>query len=161
MPGNPPAAVDCAAWQQLQAAASALRARSLREWFAADAERFAQCSLQACGLLFDFSRQRVDATVLDGFEALAMCLKSAPDLILADLQMPRMDGWQLLRVVRGRPSLASVPVIFLTSVSDEDERLHGYQLGVDDFVVKPFRAPELGARIFGLLRRARMSAATL
>jgi CheY-like chemotaxis protein len=89
----------------------------------------------------------------DGFEALAMCLKSAPDLILADLQMPRMDGWQLLRVVRGRPSLASVPVIFLTSVSDEDERLHGYQLGVDDFVVKPYRDEELLARVERVVER--------
>jgi len=89
----------------------------------------------------------------DGFAALAMCLKTAPDLILADLQMPRMDGWQLLRVVRGRPSLASVPVIFLTSVSDEDERLHGYQLGVDDFVEKPYREAELLARVDRVVER--------
>ncbi len=71
MSANPPAGADCTAWQQLQAAAPALRARSLRELFAVDAERFAHCSVSACGLLFDYSRQRVDAGVLDSFKVLA------------------------------------------------------------------------------------------
>jgi glucose-6-phosphate isomerase len=62
---------DCEAWTQLTSAAQLLRARPLRALFAADPQRFASCSLSCCGLLFDYSRQRVDARVLDGFEALA------------------------------------------------------------------------------------------
>jgi glucose-6-phosphate isomerase len=71
MAANPPAGADCTAWQQLQSAAPAMHARPLRELFAADEERFAHCSVKACGLLFDYSRQRVDAGVLEGFSALA------------------------------------------------------------------------------------------
>jgi len=63
----------------------------------------------------------------DGFEALAMCLKEPPDIVLSDVQMPRMDGWQLLRLIRARPSLASLPVVFLTMLNGENERLLGYQ----------------------------------
>ncbi len=70
-----PAGTECAAWPQLGAAATTLRATSLRELFAADAQRFAHCSVPACGLLFDFSRQRVNETVLGGFEALAAQLQ--------------------------------------------------------------------------------------
>ena len=66
-----PAGPECAAWTQLSQAAQSLRERPLRALFADDAERFAHCSLGACGLLFDYSRQRVDAAVLAGFEALA------------------------------------------------------------------------------------------
>ena len=89
----------------------------------------------------------------DGFEALAMCLKDPPDIILADVQMPRMDGWQLLRLIRGRPSLASIPVIFMTTLSGDEERLRGYQLGVDDYLAKPYRPAELKARVDRLATR--------
>lgn len=89
----------------------------------------------------------------DGFEALAQCLKEPPDVILSDVQMPRMDGWQLLRLVRARPTLSSVPFLFLTTLSGEEERLRGYQLGVDDYVGKPFRARELQARVDRVVAR--------
>jgi CheY-like chemotaxis protein len=78
-------------------------------------------------------------TASDGVDALAACLKAPPDVILSDVQMPRMDGWQLVRIVRSRPQLAQVPMLFLTRLRGEDERLKGYQLGVDDFVPKPSR----------------------
>ncbi len=89
-----------------------------------------------------------------GFEALAMALQRRPDVILSDVNMPRMDGWQLLRMIRGNPRLAAVPLVFTTSLSSERERLRGYQLGVDDFVAKPFRPVELRARAERLVRRA-------
>jgi DNA-binding response OmpR family regulator len=94
----------------------------------------------------------------DGMDALAMCLKEPPDIILSDVQMPRMDGWQLLRLVRSRPQLQTVPIIFLTTLSGEEERLRGYQLGVDDFVAKPYRSIELRARVDRLTARARAAA---
>ncbi len=93
-------------------------------------------------------------TAVDGFDGLALCLKEPPDLILSDVNMPRMDGWNLLRMVRARPSLASVPFVFLTTLGSEADRLRGYQLGVDDFIGKPFRGKELQARVDRLMSRA-------
>jgi uncharacterized protein (TIGR02266 family) len=89
----------------------------------------------------------------DGFEALALCLKEPPDVIVSDVHMPRMDGWSLLRLVRTRPSLSSVPFVFLTTLGGEDERLRGYQLGVDDYIAKPFRGKELQARVDRIVTR--------
>jgi uncharacterized protein (TIGR02266 family) len=93
----------------------------------------------------------------DGFEGLAACLKDPPDIILSDVQMPRMDGWQLLRMVRARPTLASTPVIFLTTLSGESERLRGYQLGVDDYLPKPYNPQELVLRVDRCVARAQQS----
>jgi uncharacterized protein (TIGR02266 family) len=100
-------------------------------------------------------RQRGDYVRVanDGFDALALCLKEPPDLIVSDVNMPRMDGWNLLRMVRARPTLASVPFVFLTTLSGEEERLRGYQLGVDDYVGKPFRGKELQARVDRIMER--------
>lgn len=94
-------------------------------------------------------------TTSDGLEALSICLKDPPDIILSDVQMPRMDGWQLLRLVRARPSLAAVPVVFLTSLGGEAERLLGYQLGVDAYIPKPYEPEELLVRVHQVVRRAR------
>lgn len=89
----------------------------------------------------------------DGFDALAQCLRETPDVIVSDVQMPRMDGWQLLRLCRARPTLSSVPFLFLTTLSGEAERLRGYQLGVDDYIAKPFRGKELQARVDRIVAR--------
>lgn len=97
-------------------------------------------------------------TAEDGFEGLALCLKQAPDAILTDVTMPRMDGWQLLRMIRARPSLAFVPVVFLTSLSGEKDRLMGYQLGVDDYISKPHKPDELCARVDRLVARMHRTA---
>ena len=94
-------------------------------------------------------------TTADGLEALAMCIKEPPDVILSDVQMPRMDGWQLLRLVRARPTLASVPVVFLTMLDGDTERLLGYQLGVDAYISKPYLPEQLLVRVHQIVRRAR------
>jgi DNA-binding response OmpR family regulator/Tfp pilus assembly protein PilZ len=99
--------------------------------------------------------------VPDGFEALAQCLKEPPDVIVSDVQMPRMDGWQLLRLCRARPSLSSVPFVFLTTLGGEQERLRGYQLGVDDYVAKPFTVEELQARVDRVVSRAQRATRAL
>jgi len=92
-------------------------------------------------------------TAENGLEALGKALENRPDLILSDVQMPGMDGWQLLRIVRARPKLANVPFIFLTSLRGDRERLRGYQLGVDEYLPKPVDAQELMARVRGVLTR--------
>jgi CheY-like chemotaxis protein/Tfp pilus assembly protein PilZ len=100
-------------------------------------------------------RDRGDAvrTASDGVDALAACLKEPPDVILSDVQMPRMDGWQLVRIIRSKPKLVQVPMLFLTRLKGEDERLKAYQLGVDDFVPKPSRPEELAARVDRVVAR--------
>jgi two-component system OmpR family response regulator len=92
-------------------------------------------------------------TAADGAEALALCMRDLPDVIISDVHMPKMDGWALLRVVRSRQTLQSVPFVFLTTLGGEAERLRGYQLGVDDYIAKPFRGKELQARIDRILAR--------
>jgi|RhiMethySRZTD1v2_1073278.scaffolds.fasta_scaffold41866_4 DNA-binding response OmpR family regulator/Tfp pilus assembly protein PilZ len=102
-------------------------------------------------------RKRGDVvrTTSDGLEALAMCLKEPPDIMLTDVQMPRMDGWQLLRLIRARPALASLPVVFLTTLNGDNDRLLGYQLGVDGYIAKPYKPEELLIRVTQILRRAK------
>ena len=93
----------------------------------------------------------------NGFEALSAALKHQPSVVLSDIQMPGMDGWQLLRMIRARPTLRRTPVLFLTDLSSEEQRLRGYELGVDDYVAKPFTAVELIARVERVLERAQMA----
>jgi len=89
----------------------------------------------------------------DGFEAIAICLKNPPDIILSDVHMPRLDGWQLLRLLRARKELAQTLFVFTTSLSNERDRLRAYTLGVDDFLSKPYNLSELKAKISRLLAR--------
>ena len=93
-------------------------------------------------------------TACNGFEALSMALKHQPSAIVTDVTMPDMDGWQLLRMVRARPTLRRTPVVFLTELNSESERLRGYQLGVDDYLGKPFSNIELIARVERVLERS-------
>jgi DNA-binding response OmpR family regulator len=94
-------------------------------------------------------------TAENGVKGLAQALKAEPDLILTDVQMPIMDGWQLVRMLRARPTLAQIPVVFVTALSSDEQRLQGYRLGVDDYIAKPFNDDELGLRIQRVLDRSR------
>jgi CheY-like chemotaxis protein len=89
----------------------------------------------------------------DGLAALGACLRQPPDLVLSDVQMPRMDGWHLVRMLRARPSLMRVPIVLLTTLTDDDARLTGYRLGVDDFIGKPVRDDELLLRVDRVVAR--------
>ncbi len=98
------------------------------------------------------------AVAENGLEALGLVLRDPPDLIISDVQMPTMDGWQFLRLLRARPSVAHIPVIFLTMLSGEEERLKGYKLGVDDYISKPFLFEELSARVARVIARGSSAA---
>ena len=87
-----------------------------------------------------------------GEQALAMLAEAPPDLLLLDVGLPGIDGFELLRRLRAQ-GLAT-PVILLTARGDEIDRVVGLELGADDYVVKPFSARELAARVRALLRRA-------
>jgi two-component system phosphate regulon response regulator PhoB len=81
------------------------------------------------------------------------------DLMVLDWNLPGMTGIELCRLVRSDPAFSTLPVIFLTGHDASRDILEAFEAGADDYVVKPFRTPELSARIFSLLRRARMSLA--
>lgn len=92
-------------------------------------------------------------TASDGEEAIALAERRAPDLLITDVMMPRMDGWALVRHLRARPDFNALPVIFLTALSSEDDRIRGFRLGADDYMAKPFRFEELDLRVTKTLRR--------
>lgn len=95
------------------------------------------------------------ATAEHGLAALGKALKDPPDVVLTDVNMPVMDGWQLLRLLRSRDGTRSVPVVFLTTLGSEQDRIRGYEAGVDDYMAKPFVDEELVARVRRVVSRAR------
>ena len=92
-------------------------------------------------------------TAVDGEDALARALARPPDLLITDVMMPKVDGWSLVRQLRSHAELAMMPVVFLTALSSEDDRIRGFRLGADDYVTKPFRFEELDLRVAKTLRR--------
>ena len=92
----------------------------------------------------------------NGRDALRLVEESQPHLIVTDITMPQMDGYELVRQIRQRPILRLLPVIFLTGRTATDEKIRGYQLGCDVYLEKPFELPELGAIVRNLLERLQM-----
>lgn len=88
----------------------------------------------------------------DGRRALDMHLSLKPDLVLLDVQMPRLDGWKVLSEIRHR---GETPVIMLTAMDQDIDKLMGLRFGADDYVVKPFNPAEVVARTQAVLRRSR------
>jgi len=87
----------------------------------------------------------------NGLEALPIASREKPDLIILDIMMPKMDGYDFMREHRKE---LDTPIILLTARVDDDERVIGLELGADDYVTKPFRPRELVARVRAVLRRA-------
>ncbi len=98
-------------------------------------------------------------TAKDGPTGLALARRHHPDLIILDVMMPGMDGWEVCKAVRGDPALAAVPVLMLTAKAEESDRVLGLELGADDYVVKPFGIREVLARVKALLRRGEQPSA--
>jgi PleD family two-component response regulator len=91
----------------------------------------------------------------DGVQAMESAQERSPDLVLADVMMPNMDGFELTRRLRQDPRTAGVSIIMLTARGLSADKLEGFAIGADDYIVKPFDTPELLARIRGVLRRSR------
>jgi DNA-binding response OmpR family regulator len=88
----------------------------------------------------------------DGEKALALVAGAEPDLIVLDLMLPGIDGLEVCRRIRQH---SAVPVVMLTALGEEENRIAGLQLGADDYVTKPFSPRELALRVSSVLRRAR------
>jgi CheY-like chemotaxis protein len=95
------------------------------------------------------------AEARDGIQALDEVDRSAPDVIILDLNLPGLDGYGVLAQLRSRPATRDIPVMVLTAKGDEDNEVRVFDLGADDFVTKPFRARSLTARIEAVLGRRR------
>ena len=91
-------------------------------------------------------------TATDGLQGYSLIREQNPDLILLDIRIPKMDGYELCRKLRSEGN--TVPILMLTARGQEMDRVHGLNIGADDYVTKPFSVPELLARIRAILRRA-------
>ena len=93
----------------------------------------------------------------DGYEALEKVTRELPDLVILDIMMPDMDGFETLEKIR---EVSTIPVIFLSVKGEEFDRVHGLDLGADDYITKPFSPRELVSRIRAVLRRTEAKALT-
>jgi DNA-binding response OmpR family regulator len=89
----------------------------------------------------------------DGASGLAAALEEKPDLVILDILLPEIDGWEVCKMLRQH---STVPILMLTALGDEVDRILGLELGADDYLTKPFSSRELMARIKALLRRVEM-----
>lgn len=110
-------------------------------------------------ILCDYFKSRGDVPtgVSNGTDALEQAVNGTFDGVLLDIMMPGLDGFSVCRSLRKR---SDVPIIFLTALSDEDDKLYGYQLGADDYVTKPYSLSVLYAKLTALINRSRGSVLT-
>ncbi|MGH9667501.1 MAG: response regulator, partial [Bryobacteraceae bacterium] len=111
--------------------------------------------------MLDYLRRLLSAdyavdTVSDGEAALAAIKSNAPDLLLTDVMMPRLDGFGLLRAIRNDPEVRHLPVILLSARAGEEARMEGLKAGADDYLIKPFSSRELLVRVAARLEIARL-----
>lgn len=94
-------------------------------------------------------------TATDGVQALKLLQKNKYDLVLLDVMMPNMNGWETLKAIRSDKKTGIIPVIMITAVSEEQKIISGLKTGADDYIVKPFILPNLLARMEAVLRRSK------
>ena len=90
---------------------------------------------------------------VDGMEGIELARQHRPDLIICDVMMPRMDGFEVLKTLQANPELATIPLIFLTAMADLENLREGMDLGADDYLTKPFELDELLISINSRLRK--------
>ena len=98
------------------------------------------------------SKQDIPVTAGNGLKALELLEQQEFDAVLLDIMMPGLDGFSVCRAAR---RTSDVPILFLTALSDEEDKLYGYELGADDYITKPFSLSVLYAKVTALIRRRR------
>ncbi len=101
------------------------------------------------------------ATARRGAEALVHVAQTIPDLIISDIRMPGMDGYQLVRNLRSNARTRLVPIVFLSAKDETADRIEGFRAGVDAYVTKPFEPDELAAVVLAILNRVERTHADL
>lgn len=103
---------------------------------------------------FNLERQLHEVSMAhDGVEGLQKALNEKPDLIILDVMMPKLDGFQVLKELRNHDSVRKTPVIMLTAKAQTEDRIRGLEQGVDDYLTKPFSPKELVLRVKAVLKR--------
>ncbi len=101
--------------------------------------------------IFDSAGYKQVTTVASGEDALPLIAKKTPGIVILDVMLPGMDGFELLQEIR---AISNVPVLMLTARGEAEDRLDGFELGADDYLVKPFLPQELLLRVQAILKRA-------
>jgi DNA-binding response OmpR family regulator len=104
---------------------------------------------------FDVMLSKLGFTVekaVDGVEALEKVKRFFPDLILLDNIMPRMSGWELTKILKNDPKYHEIPIVMFSALDDVKDKVEGFELGIDDYITKPFNFSEVLARIRAVLR---------
>ncbi|NLE44297.1 MAG: response regulator, partial [Chloroflexi bacterium] len=117
-------------------------------------------SVKLIGLMLESRGYEIVAAV-SGAQALSKALSDEPDLIILDVMMPDMDGYEVCRRLRADPNTASLPVIMLTARTQISDKVAGFQAGVDDYLTKPIHPEELASRVAAVLQRTTNSDATI
>ncbi len=108
-------------------------------------------------LKYNLLKEGYDAvTAADGAQAVEIARREKPDLIILDIMLPKMNGFEVCRILRKE---MKTPIMMLTARADETDKIVGLEIGADDYVTKPFSIRELLARVHAMLRRAKMTAA--
>jgi two-component system response regulator RpaA len=115
-----------------------------------DDDELVSRTLQRALKLYDYQVMVANS----GAEGLQLARRHKPDLMILDVIMPGVDGYQVSRQVRGDPLLRDVPILFLTAKSKDEDKIEGFQAGGDDYLAKPFNMQELQLRIKAILRRS-------
>ena len=100
-------------------------------------------------------------TAEDGEEAVDVYNKTVPDLVILDVMMPEVDGYSIALKIRQTDITKDIPIIMLTALGELDDKLKGFNSGVDDYLTKPFEIEELKARVLALLNRSRLAPESL
>ena len=114
---------------------------------------------QMLRLYFDSQGYEV-LTVTRGNDALDVCRKKQPNVVVLDIMLPDMDGYDVCRELRGNLRTSHIPIIFLTQKDERSDKIAGLELGADDYITKPFDIEELKLRIQGAMRRAEATSLT-
>ena len=106
---------------------------------------------------YNLEKAGYDSTVVeDGEEALDILSKQGVDLIILDIMLPKMDGFEVCRIIKQESKFKNIPIIMLTAKGEEVDRIVGLELGADDYVVKPFSPRELVLRVKAILKRGKI-----
>ena len=92
-------------------------------------------------------------SALDGFKGFALAKQELPNLIILDVMMPEVDGYTVAQRIRQNPETKNIPILMLTALSQLKDKVKGFDIGVDDYLVKPFEMEELRVRVRALLKR--------
>ncbi len=109
-------------------------------------------------LQFHLQRHGYHTTVAsDGFNALNLTFERRPDLIILDLMLPKLHGFEVCRMLKMSPITHRTPILVLSALATPEDKLRGFGCGANDYMTKPFEMSELVARVYALLRRGAVS----